>query len=129
MSISNAVKYLIDGFRYIVNELIEVYKKAKNARQYYGVQDHHIVAQNDWRAFLGRVILALVDIPINSQLNRVYISTTLHKHIHTTAYHAGVSTFVNYCYAKGRSYKDRVYYVTIGLQMLKTLIIAYDCLF
>ena len=56
---------------------------------------HHIVAKADLRAIISReVFLRPSKIDIDSPLNLAYVEEVFHQHLHTTAYHIGVTLFL-----------------------------------
>ncbi|MDD3865968.1 MAG: hypothetical protein PHC32_06645, partial [Candidatus Izemoplasmatales bacterium] len=107
-SASDVLSKLIIGYQNI-KDLLEIAKKQLKIYLLslvltfaLGKHDHHIVAQYDFRAIIGRYVLRISNIGINSQQNRVMVRTALHQVLHTNTYHALVTVFVTMAYLIGK---------------------------
>ena len=116
--------YGVDTAGYLRNAIAEVVKKAQRSRQYWGVDIHHIVAHTDYRAELSRELLYDNGLSPYEAYNLVAISRTLHKHLHTSAYHYGVYLVLTALAIKAKNKKDRKYYLLAGLALIGTLLSA-----
>jgi hypothetical protein len=63
--------------------------------------NHHIVAQNDPRAGMSRMVLSMSDIDINDSRNLVGVRKPIHWVLHTNEYHAAVTVTLWGAYAVG----------------------------
>lgn len=63
--------------------------------------NHHIVAQNDWRAAGSRKILGLAGIGVNDPSNLINLLTEFHQHLHTDEYHAAVEDILTCAWNEG----------------------------
>jgi len=116
------IQGVIDGVGYLSNVISETVSKAKNGRKYNGNEDHHIVAKDDYRADSTRQFIAEYGVYTYSPYNLVTIKKTLHKHLHTNAYHAAVELFLrSFAYTK-RSYTDKNYAIISGLIFIGALL-------
>ena len=118
------IQGVIDGVGYLSNVISETVSKAKKGRKYYGNEVHHIVAQSDYRAASTRSFIGKYGISTSSSYNLVTIKKTLHKHLHTNAYHAAVELVLRSCAYKKRSYSDKKYAIIAGLVLIGALLKA-----
>ena len=118
------IQGVIDGVGYLSNVISETVSKAKKGRKYYGNEVHHIVAQSDYRAASTRLFIGQYGISTSSSYNLVTIKKTLHKHLHTNAYHAAVELVLRSCTYKKRSYSDKKYAIIAGLVLIGALLKA-----
>ena len=118
------IQGVIDGVGYLSNVISETVSKAKKGRKYYGNEVHHIVAQSDYRAASTRMFIDQYGISTSSSYNLVTIKKTLHKHLHTNAYHAAVELVLRSCAYKKRSYSDKKYAIIAGLVLIGALLKA-----
>ena len=109
------IEGVIDGIQYLANVISDCIDAAKKGKKHKGKEDHHIVAQSDYRADRSRKLLKNNDIETSSKYNIVSIKKTLHKHLHTNAYHAAVEIVLTSCAAQKKSKKDRKYALIAGL--------------
>ena len=116
------VQGVIDGVGYLSNVISETASKAKKGQKYYGNEVHHIVAQSDYRAASTRSFIGKYGISTSSSYNLVTIKKTLHKHLHTNAYHAAVELVLRSCADKKRSYSDKKYAIIAGLVLIGALL-------
>ena len=91
----NSIVYMlanktITAVKSFASVLSSVVRVAKNSRKYNSNEKHHIVAQKDSRASGSRNIINQYGISVNDSCNLVSIRKTLHKHLHTTAYHKSI---------------------------------------
>ena len=118
------IQGVIDGVGYLSNVISETVSKAKKGRKYYGNEVHHIVAQSDYRAASTRSFIGKYGISTSSSYNLVTIKKTLHKHLHTNAYHAAIELVLRSCAYKKRSYSDKKYAIIAGLVLIGALLKA-----
>ena len=116
--------YGVDAAGYLRNAISEVVEKAKRSRQYWGTDIHHIVAHSDYRATLSRKLLYDNGLSPYEAYNLVAISRTLHKHLHTSAYHYGVYLILAALAIKAKNKQERKYYLLAGLILIGTLLSA-----
>lgn len=99
-------------------------KKARCSRWYFGKDVHHIVAQTDPRASQSRELLQAHQLSPYEAYNLVVISRTLHKHLHTSAYHYAVYLFLVNCSIKAKNASDRKYSILAGLVIISAILSA-----
>ena len=114
--------YVIDTVDYLKTVIAEVVTVAKKSRQYSGNEDHHIVAHTDPRADWSRKLLQRYELSPWGIYNVVSIKKTLHKHLHTSAYHFGVYLFLKNQELKGKNKSQRKAYVLSGLIVISVLL-------
>ena len=61
-------------------------------------EHHHIVPQNDLRAYVSQTVLWLVGIDIDSEQNLVWVKKAIHKFLHTTIYFDWVNKEISQAY-------------------------------
>ena len=128
----NAVKQLItllirrtiDGIGYISNVISDAVSSAKRGRRYNGNEVHHIVARSDYRAEYTRTFIKRRGIEVSDPFNLVNIKNTLHRHLHTNAYHTAVAIVLCSCAAQGRSITDQKYAIIAGMVLIGVLLKA-----
>ena len=118
------IQGIIDGVGYLSNVISETVSKAKKGRKYYGNEVHHIVAQSDYRAATTRSFIGQYGITTSSLYNLVTIKKSLHKHLHSNAYHAAVELILRSCAYEKRSYSDKKYAIIAGLVLIGALLKA-----
>ena len=118
------IQGVIDGIGYLSNVISEAVSDAKNGRKYNGLEVHHIVAQSDYRAASTRSFIGSYGISTSSSYNLVTIKKTLHKHLHTNAYHAAVYIVLRACAYTKRSYSDKKYAIIASLILIGALLRA-----
>ena len=123
------VQRIIDGIGYLANVIYDIVSKAKRARKYSGNEVHHIVAQSDYRAASTRSFIRNYGIYPWDSYNLVTIKKTLHKHLHTNAYHAAVEIVLRSCAYRKRTYSDKKYAIIAGLVFIGALLKAASNLF
>ena len=114
----------VNGFGYLTNVFSETISTAKKSRKYSGNDVHHIVAQRDRRAERTKNYIEKYGITTSSPYNLVTIKRTLHKHLHTNAYHAAVELVIRSFASKKHSYSDIKYAIISGLVMIGALLKA-----
>ena len=117
-------KSMVDGVGYIATVISEAVSNAKRGRKYSGYEDHHIVAQSDWRAELSRNILSRYKISVNSPYNKISMKKTLHKHLHSNAYHMAVYIVIKSLELKSGSFNTKKYRVISGLVFIGAILSA-----
>ena len=123
-AITNVWKYAVNTVGYLTTAISEVIEATKKARKYSGNEDHHIVAQKDGRAELSRILLKKYELDPSQKYNIVTIKKTLHKHLHTSAYHYGVYLVLKGLESRGKNKKQRKAYILSGLIIIGTLLKA-----
>ena len=121
-AITKVWDYGVNVAGYLWNAISEVVEKAKRSRQYWGVDIHHIVAHTDYRAELSRELLRDNGLSPYKAYNLAAISRTLHKHLHTSAYHYGVYLVLAAMASNAQTKEDTKYYLLAGLIMIGTLL-------
>ena len=111
--ITSVLTGAIYGIRYLSNVLSDIIEAARKARNYRGYEDHHIVAQNDSRAYYTKTLIEKYGVHTYDTWNIVSIRTTFHRHLHTNAYFAAVDMIIrSSVYSKIGYYEKK--YAIIG---------------
>lgn len=82
------------------------------------------MARTDARAAITREYIKDNDIDINSRWNLVYVSNTLHRHLHTSSYHAAVSMVILSTQFLGYAAGDKKYAIIARLVTIGALLRA-----
>ena len=127
--ITMLVRGAIDGIGYLANVISDVIHSARRSRRYSGNEVHHIVAQSDYRASASRALLRNYGISTGSSYNLVTIRKTLHKHLHTNAYHAAVYIVLRSMAYKYGSWTNKKYCIIAGLVFIGVLLKGASKLF
>lgn len=90
---------------------------------------HHIVAQNDRRAESTRSFIKEYGLTPLVPYNLVTVKKTLHRHLHTNAYHFAVGMYLRICASKKRSKKDKKYAIIAGMVFIGIILKAASRLF
>ena len=123
------IQGIVNGIGYIANVISDCVASARKGRKYWGNEVHHIVAQSDYRAASTRGFISKYGISTSSPYNLVTIKKTLHKHLHTNAYHAAVEIVLRSCAAQKRSWTDKKYAIISGLVLIGVFLKAASRLF
>lgn len=83
-----------------------------------------IVAKSDYRAEYTRNFINRRGIEVSDPFNLVTIKNTLHRHLHTNAYHTAVAIVLCSCAAQGRSKTDQKYAIIAGMVLIGVLLKA-----
>ena len=83
-------QFIADSLGCLTNVMTEVIAKARVAKQYAGMEAHHIVAETDGRAEVTRQFIEKYGLSVYGSYNIIPLKKTLHKHIHTNSYFAAV---------------------------------------
>ena len=113
---------LINGAGYLVNVINDVIKNARRGRKYNWNEVHHIVAKKDPRAIFSRNILKRYSINVNDAVNLVVIKNSLHRYLHTSAYHFSVNMYLKISEWKGRSFSSKKQNVCAALLTISVLL-------
>lgn len=115
--VSLLVNKTITAVKTFVTAITSVVKVARVSRKYNSNEKHHIVAKSDRRASNSRKILNKYGISVNDKCNLVSIRKTLHKHLHTNAYHNSIYSVLRGA-DKGNSKTTRKYKIQGCLMFL-----------
>ena len=118
------IKGAINGVGYLTNVISDVVRSANSSKKYNGNEVHHIVAESDRRASDSRKLIKKYGISVNSNWNLVTISKTLHKHLHTNAYHAAVYSVLNACQKTTSKKSEKKQRLKGGLILIASLLRA-----
>jgi RHS repeat-associated protein len=127
--ITMLVQGAIDGIGYLSNVISDIVQSARRSRKHSGNEVHHIVAQSDYRASSSRTLLRNYGISTGSSYNLVTIRKTLHKHLHTNAYHAAVYIVLKSMASKYGSWTTKKYRIIAGLVFIGVLLKGASKLF
>jgi len=108
---------LLSNYSTLLNEISKAAEKSRTKKFRRLWEDHHIVAENDYRAAAAKLHMEDHGIGVNSRVNRVYISYNLHRHLHTTLYHNCVSELIISC----RTESEILGMLAIIKQLLKSV--------
>ena len=122
--ITLVIQWSINGIGYLTNVISDVVSSAKRGRKYNSNEVHHIVAESDHRAASTREFIERYGVYVWDSYNLVTIKNTLHRHLHTNAYHAAVEIVLRSCASTKRSWKDKKYAIIAGLVLIGVLLKA-----
>ena len=101
---------LIDGIIESINELFnDLVNRFKTVPKQYShdYEEHHIVLKGDKRMFLAQYRMESVGINTDDFINKVMISTKLHKHLHTNEYKAFITMGIEVAYWSGNTMDEK----------------------
>ena len=120
-SLVYSIYYAFDnGLSLFIDTVKDAIQDSRRGKRYGGTEDHHIVARTDRRAEWSRKVLSRNKISVYSSYNIVTVDKTLHKHLHTSMYHAAVFTFLRSCEISGR--KNKRNSVIAGLAVISMIL-------
>ena len=108
----------LDSIGYLSNVISDVVAKAKKGRRYSGYELHHIVAQRAAAAEISRNIIKKYGLDVWHPCNLVNIKKTLHKCLHTNAYHAAVTLVLLSMVSNEYTYTNKKIAILTGLMFI-----------